>query len=125
MAITLNNIDSDMLYKIQLLRLIDIHLNTSIQAPPLTHFAPGYSQSVEVEACERVEGGGQPPHVLRHIAQGNSITATKQKLGMLNMLYSKVTYRITGKFGEYYIWRMSRLNILAFFNLASGVAVFP
>ncbi len=27
-------------------------------------------------------------------------------------------YRITGKFGEYYIWRMGRLNVLAFFNLA-------
>ncbi len=31
-----------------------------------------------------------------------------------------IAYRITGKFGEYYIWRMSRLNILAFFNLAFG-----
>ncbi len=29
-----------------------------------------------------------------------------------------VYYRITGKFGEYYIWRMSRLNVLAIFNLA-------
>ncbi len=28
-------------------------------------------------------------------------------------------YRITGKFGEYYIWRMSHVNVIGGFNLAS------